>query len=78
MKINSDDLDKYLSVLEQNSFDFDLKEYEIIESNFFRYGGNFHDTVITDEKMNLFLEKTSSYFKILSKNYISKLNELNN
>ena len=54
-KVNSDDLDRYLSILDEHSFDFDLKGYESNELNFFRHGGNFQDTTITDDKMKLFL-----------------------
>ena len=73
MKVNSDDLDKYLSVLEEHSFELDLKEYEINEANFFRHGGNFHDTEITDEKMQLFLENSKTFFEILTNKYIEKI-----
>ena len=73
MKVNSDDLDKYLSVLEEHSFELDLKEYEINEANFFRHGGNFHDTEITDEKMELFLKNSKIFFETLTKKYIEKI-----
>lgn len=78
MKVNSDDLDKYLQVLEQNSFDFDLKGYEITEANFFRHGGNFHDILITEEKMKLFLDDNQKLFDLLIEQYIKKLTELKN
>ena len=73
MKVNSDDLDRYLSILDEHSFELDLKEYEIAEASFFRHGGNYHDTIITDDKMKLFLEQTNPFFEILTQNYISKL-----
>ena len=73
MKINSDDLDRYLSVLDDYSFELDLKEYEINEANFFRHGGNFHDTEITNEKMQAFLENSDAFFEVLTKNYIEKI-----
>ena len=76
MKVNSDDLDRYLSILDEHSFDFDLKGYESNELNFFRHGGNFQDTTITDDKMKLFLEQTNPFFEILTQNYISKLEKL--
>ena len=73
MKVNSDDLDRYLSILDEHSFELDLKEYEINEANFFRHGGNFHDTEITDEKMQLFLENSKKFFEILTNQYIKKI-----
>tara|TARA_B110000438_G_scaffold274442_1_gene294619 strand:- start:404 stop:1372 length:969 start_codon:yes stop_codon:yes gene_type:complete len=78
MKINPDDLDRYLTILEENSFDFDLKGYEIKEANFFRHGGNFHDTIITNEQMNSFLDKNDADFQELTKNYILKIKNFEN
>tara|TARA_B100001540_G_C15769011_1_gene625420 strand:- start:164 stop:1684 length:1521 start_codon:yes stop_codon:yes gene_type:complete len=75
LKVNSDDLDRYFSILEKNSFDFNFKEYEILEGNFFRHGGNFHDTIITNEKMQSFLEINESFFKILSEEHIKKIQQ---
>ena len=73
MKVNSDDLDKYLNILESNTFDFDLKGYEVKEAKFFRYGGSFHDTKITSESMEEFLKENQDYFKILVDEHIKKL-----
>ena len=73
MKVNSDDLDRYLSILDDHSFELDLKEYEINEANFFRHGGNFHDTEITNEKMQSFLENNKTFFEILTTKYIEKI-----
>ena len=75
LKVNSDDLDRYFSILEKNSFDFNFKEYEIIEGNFFRHGGNFHDTIITNEKMQSFLEINEPFFKTLSEEHIKKIQQ---
>ena len=41
MKVNSDDLDRYVTILDENSFDFDLPSYLTKEANFFRFDGNF-------------------------------------
>lgn len=75
MEVKADDLDKYLIILEEHSFDFDLKDYEMKESNFLRYGGSFIDTIITNEKMKVFLEKTESIVNPLVNQYIKKLLE---
>jgi hypothetical protein len=73
-KVNSDDLDRYLSILDEHSFDFDLKGYEISETNFFMYGGNYHDTMITNEKMKSFLDENQNLFDTLTNQHIKKLN----
>jgi len=74
MKVNSDDLDRYLSILDEHSFDFDLKGYESNELNFFRHGGNYQDTVITNEQMKLFLDENQNLFDMLTNQHIKKLN----
>ena len=73
-KVNSDDLDKYLSILDEHSFDFDLKGYESNEANSFRYGGNYHDTIITNEQMKSFLDENQNLFDMLTNQHIKKLN----
>ena len=73
-KVNSDDLDKYLSILDEHSFDFDLKGYESNEANSFRYGGNYHDTIITNEQMKIFLDENQNLFNTLTNQHIKKLN----
>ena len=65
-KVNSDDLDRYLSILDEPSFDFDLKGYESNELNFFRHGGNFQDTIITNEQMKIFLDENQNLFNTLT------------
>ena len=73
-KVNSDDLDKYLSILDEHSFDFDLKGYESNEANSFRYGGNYQDTIITNEQMKSFLDENQNLFDMLTNQHIKKLN----
>ena len=73
MKVDANDLDKYMIILDEHSFDFDLKGYEMKEANFLRYGGSFHDTVITNEKMKIFLDETINIINPLVDEYIKKL-----
>jgi len=76
MKVDVNDLDKYLTILDEHSFDFDLKGYEMREANFLRYGGSFHDTIITNEKMKKFLDETESIVNPLVDEYIKKLEKI--
>ena len=76
MKVNADDLDRYLTILTDNSFDFDLKGYEIEETNYFRHGGNFHDIVISNDRMKLFLDNNENILHPLIEQYIKKLKQL--
>jgi hypothetical protein len=73
MKVEANDLNKYLTILEEHSFDFDLKDYEMKEANFLRYGGSFHDTIITNKKMKIFLDETKNIINPLVDEYIKKL-----
>ena len=76
MKVDVNDLDRYLTILDEHSFDFDLKGYEMKEANFLRYGGSFHDTIITNEKMKIFLDETRNSINPLVDEYIKKLKKL--
>ena len=73
MKVDANDLDRYLTILHEHSFDFDLKGYEMKEADFLRYGGSFHDTIITNKKMKKFLDETESIVNTLVDEYIKKL-----
>ena len=73
MKVEANDLDRYLTILHEHSFDFDLKGYEMKEADFLRYGGSFHDTIITNKKMKKFLDETESIVNTLVDEYIKKL-----
>ena len=72
MKVDANDLDKYMIILDEHSFDFDLKGYEMKEANFLRYGGSFQDTIITNEKMKIFLDETKNIINPLVDEYIKK------
>ena len=73
MTVEANDLDRYLTILDEHSFDFDLKGYEMREANFLRYGGSFQDTIITNEKMKIFLDETKNIINPLVDEYIKKL-----
>tara|TARA_B110000495_G_scaffold8202_1_gene6021 strand:+ start:59 stop:1564 length:1506 start_codon:yes stop_codon:yes gene_type:complete len=73
MKVEASDLDRYLTILEEHSFDFDLKGYELREGDFLHHGGNFQDTIITNKKMKIFLDETRNIINPLVDEYIKKL-----
>ena len=75
MTVEANDLDRYLTILDEHSFDFDLKGYEMREANFLRYGGSFKDTIITNEKMKKFLDETENIVNPLVDEYIKKFLE---
>ena len=74
--IISDDLDKYMTILENNTFDFDLIQYQIDENVFFKFDGSNLDAKIDEKKMEKFLTDKSVLFENLSKQYIKKIKNL--
>ena len=50
--------------------------YEIEETNYFRHGGNFHDIVISNDRMKLFLDNNENILHPLIEQYIKKLKQL--
>ncbi len=72
-QVNSDDLDKFVSFIEENSFDFDWIGYQQNEFNTFFHGGNLIDVTISQEKMKLFIDNNKTMFENLTDEYIKKI-----
>ena len=72
-KVNANDVDKYLKLLDSNSFIFDIFQFELDYHNHFYYGGNLLNVEITEEKMKQFIEKHESTFDTLADEYIKKI-----
>ena len=68
------DLDKYITLIQENSFAFDLLGFEIINSQYFYAGGILSDVEISEEKMEKFLNKYQSTMDNLANRYIEKIN----
>lgn len=75
-KISSDDLDKYVNLLENHSFDFDYFKFITDYQNYFYFGGHLIDVEIPILKMQKFIEEKESLFDKLSDEYIKKMNFL--
>ena len=79
--IDYSDIFHYHDYLESNSFHFNFYNVWNLISNYFHFGGAYVDVQITDKKMNTFLETYSDDLKILSNEYVKKIQnciELNN
>lgn len=72
-KVSVSDLDKFLILLDRNSFDFDLFEYFSIQTNYFFYNSNLIDVEIPEMKMKKFLDENESFFDILVLEFIKKI-----
>ena len=77
IKVQSSDLDKFLTWIESNSFDFNILGYEIMEKQYFYPGGILVDIEIQNSKMKSFLNENQSIFEILVKEFLKKINESN-
>ena len=73
-KVNSSDLDRFLSLLEKNSSEFNYADFAAKFDTEFFYGGRLVDTEISEIKMKTFLEKNSSILNGLADEHISKMN----
>lgn len=74
-KVNPSDLDKYLNILERNSFEFDYTGFQIEYVNEFFYGGHLADVDIPVQKMESFLEKHRTMIEQLGSEYIKKIKQ---
>jgi len=76
-KVEASDLDKYISLLEDNSFNYDYLEFELAYHEEFYHGGNLVDVEISEDKMLSFLKKHEKTLEILTEQYIKKINSYN-
>lgn len=78
IKVNSIDLDRYLTFLHKNSFDFNLVDFENKYNEFFYHGGHLLSVDIPEFKMKEFLEKNESSLEKFTLEHIKKIQELKN
>lgn len=74
-KVNPEDLEKYLILLDKNSFDFDLLDFEMREHDFFYYGSIFADVEISKNKMKDFINKNKDLIDLLSLEFEKKIKQ---
>ncbi len=72
-KVNSNDLEKYLAVLHENSFDFDPMDFENRYNDFFYHGGHYLSVEILESKMKEFLDKNNHILDNLANEFEKKL-----
>jgi len=73
-KIKPDELEKLLSFLDKNSFDFDLFGYYTMQAHEFFFDSHLIDVEISTEKMLDFLEKNSQIYELVGKEILKKIN----
>jgi hypothetical protein len=77
-KVHSEDLDKYLTVLHNNSFDFDPMDFENRYNKFFYFDGHYLSVDIPELKMKDFLEENKTILDKLASEFEKKINSLKN
>ena len=73
-KVNSKDLEKYLAILDENSFDFDPMDFENKYNDFFYHGGHYLSVDILESKMKDFLDKNNKILDNLACEFEKKIN----
>ena len=76
-KVEIKDINRYVNLIKKNSFEFDLSGvfYSIID-NYFYYGGYLKDSLITEKKMEKFLEENNEVFELITKEHIKVIKKL--
>lgn len=76
-KVEFSDVNKFVSLIENNSFDFDFYSFVTKKEQYFFFSGFLIDTVIPISKMEVFLDNIKNEFKILVNEHIKKINNVN-
>jgi hypothetical protein len=66
-------LDEYVTFKEENTFKFDVSDFDIKQVNKFFHGGRLADVKITDEKMIEFLNENEDSLKEFTDAIIQKI-----
>ena len=72
-KVNSEDLDKYLAFLHDNSFDFVFTEFENKYNEFFYYNGHYFSVNISESKMKRFLDENQTLIDKITTEFQKRL-----
>ena len=75
-RVNASDLDRFLTILEEDTFDFDLRTFTTKIHEYFFHEGNLLDTAISESQMKKFLENNRVLLEQLSLEHIKKINKL--
>jgi hypothetical protein len=74
-EVHSEDLDKYITILHDNSFDFNPMDFENKYNSFFYHDGHYADVYIPESKMKDFLEKNRMTLDKLASEFEKKMNQ---
>lgn len=73
IKVNSDEIDKFLTLIENNSFEFDWHGFNILQTNTFFYDGHLLDTEIDEYTARKFLKEHDQIVENISNQFMNKI-----
>lgn len=77
-KINSNELDAYVSLVEKNTFEFDGTDFDKKSTKKFFHGGRLADVHISNQMMKEFLDENESVLRVLANEHLKKINYFKN
>ena len=74
VKVNPRHVQNYIQILEKNSFEFDILNFELKYANWFYMNGYFVDIKFDGDKMKQFLNENKNELQNLALEFINKMN----
>lgn len=74
-QVDINELNKYVDLIESNSFEFNMTRLILDYGNHFYIGSNLANVEIADEQMNSFLDKNKETFVLLASEHIKKIQQ---
>jgi len=72
-QVKISDLNKYVTLINENSFECDMQRLDTSLQNYFFYSGFLADVEISIDKINSFLEENHDIFDLLANEFIKKI-----
>ena len=76
--VNPNHVQNYVKILEKNSFEFDVLNFETKYANWFYMNGNLVDTKFNSEKIEQFLNVNKIELQNLALEFVNKINQYEN
>ena len=76
-KVDTSDLDRYITLLDENTFEFDLYQLQNNFTKMFYYNGTLIDTEIDEVQVKKFLDNNNNMLSFLAERYQEKIEESN-
>jgi hypothetical protein len=78
IRVDISDLDRYITLIDDNTFEFDLYQLQNNFTKMFYYNGTLTDTNIDDAEVEIFLEENKNTLSFLAERYQEKMEEFMN